>query len=63
MGIVFANGPGNRISIPGRVIPNTQNIVLTDTLFNTLHYKVRAKGKVEQYRESISSLLNTSCSS
>ena len=26
--VVFANGPGDRGSIPGRVIPNTQKMVL-----------------------------------
>ena len=44
---VFANGPGDRGSIPGRVIPKTQKMVLVATLLNTQHYKVRIKGKVE----------------
>ena len=48
----FANVPRYRGSIPGRVIPKTQKIVLNDTLLNTQHYKVRIKGKVEQSRES-----------
>ena len=42
---VFANGPGNRGSIPGRVIPKTQKMVLNATLLNTQHYKVRIKSK------------------
>ena len=48
---VFANGPGDLGSIPGRVIPKTQKMVLDATLLNTQHYKVRIKGKVEQSRE------------
>ena len=51
MSRVFANGPGDRGSIPGRVIPKTQKIVLDATLLNTQHYEVRIKGKVEQSRE------------
>ena len=53
---VFANGPGDRVSIPGRVIPKSQKMVLDATLFNTQHYKVRIKGKVEQFRERSSAL-------
>ena len=48
MGRVFANGPGDRGSIPGRVIPKTQKIVLDVALPSTQHYKVSIKGKVEQ---------------
>ena len=44
MSRVFANGPGDRGSIPGRVIPKTQKIVLDAALLNTQHYKVRIKG-------------------
>ena len=47
MSRVFANGPGDRGSIPNRVIPKTQKMVLVATLFNTQHY-VRIKEKVEQ---------------
>ena len=42
---VFTNGPGDLGSIPGRVIPKTQN---------TQNYKVWMKGKVEQPREKSS---------
>ena len=42
---VFANGPGDRGSIPGQVIPKTQKMVLDTTLLNTQHYKVRIKVK------------------
>ena len=57
---VFANGPGDLGSIPGRVIPKTQKMVLDAILLNTWHYKVRIKGKVEPYRERSSVLPYTS---
>ena len=57
---VFANGPGDLGSIPGRVIPKTQKMVLDATLLNTQHYKVWIKGKVEQSRERSSILPYTS---
>ena len=50
MSRVFANGPGDQGSIPGRVIPKTQKIELDAALLNTQHYKVRIKGKIEQSR-------------
>ena len=53
---VFANGPGDPGSIPGRVIPKTQKMVLDTSLLNTQHYKARIKGKVEQSRERSSPL-------
>ena len=53
---VFANGPGDLSSIPGRVIPKTQKMVLDASLLNTQHCKVRIKGKVEQSRERSSAL-------
>ena len=37
---VFANGPGDRDSIAGRVIPKTQKMVLDASLLNTQYYKV-----------------------
>ena len=40
---VFVNGPGVLGSIPVRVIPKTQKIVLDASLLNTQHYKVRIK--------------------
>ena len=45
---VFANGPGDMGSIPGRVIPKTQKMVLDSILLSTQHYKVMIKGKVTQ---------------
>ena len=53
---VFANGPGDLGSIPGRVIPKTLKMVLDTTLLNTQHFKVRFKGKVEQSWEWSSAL-------
>ena len=57
---MFANGPVDWSSIPGRVIPKTQKMVLDAVLLNTQHYKLRIKGKVEQSREWSSALLYTS---
>ena len=53
---VFANGPEDLGSIPGRVIPKTLKMELDTTLLNTQHYKVRFKGKVEQSWEWSSAL-------
>ena len=53
---VFANRPRVWGSIPSRVIPRTQKMVLDATLLNTLHYKVKIMGKVEQSREWSSAL-------
>ena len=50
---VYANGSGDLGSIPGRVIPKTQKMVLDASLLNTQHHKVRIKGKVEQFREGV----------
>ena len=60
LAVVFANGPGDRGSIPGGVIPKTQKMVLDAPLLNTQHYKVGIKGKVEQSRERSSTLSYTS---
>ena len=51
VGRVFANGPGDFCLIPGRIIPETLKMVLDTSLLNTRQYKVRVKGKVEQFRE------------
>ena len=53
---VLANGSGDLGSIPGRVIPKTQKMVLDSTFLNTQHYKVRIKGKVKQSRKKSSAL-------
>ena len=60
---VFANGLGDLGSIPGRVIPKTQKMVLDASLLNTQHYKVRIKGKVEQSREGVAPSPTHWCSS
>ena len=60
MSRVFANGSGDRGSIPGRVIPKTQKMVLDTSLFNTRQYKVRIEGKVEQSRKLSRALYYTS---
>ena len=60
---VFANGPGDLGSIPGRVIPKTQKMVLDASLLNTQHYKVRIKGKVEQSMEGVAPSPTHWCSS
>ena len=59
VGIVFTNGPGDRVSIPDQVIPKTQKMVLDTFLLNTQHYKVHIKGKMEQSRDKSSALPNT----
>ena len=51
MGKVFANGPVDRGSIPGRVIQKTQKMVIDATLLNPQHYKVRIKRKEKQSRK------------
>ena len=49
---LFANGPRDQSSIPGRVIPKTQKMVLDASLLN-INYKLPIKGKVEQSREGV----------
>ena len=56
IGRVFANGPGDLGSIPGRVIPKTLKMVLDTYLLNTQLYKVSIKDKVEPSRERSSAL-------
>ena len=60
VGRVFANGPEDLGSIPGRVIPKTLKMVLDTSLLNTQQCKVCIKGKVEQSRERSSALPYTS---
>ena len=43
MSRVFANCPGDWGSIPGRVIPKNQKMVLDVVLLNSYHYKVRVE--------------------
>ena len=60
MSRMFANGPGERSSIPGCVLPKTLKMVLDTSLLNTQQYMVCIKGKVEQSRERSSTLPYTS---
>ena len=60
VGRVLANGPGDLGSISGQVIPKTLKMVIDTSLRNTQQYKVRFKGKVEQFRERSSALPYTS---
>ena len=53
---VFANGPGDQGSIPGRAKPKIFKMVLDTSLLNTQQYKVRIKVKVEQSSERSSAL-------
>ena len=49
------------ITIPSRVVPKTQKMILDAISLNTQHYKVRIKAKVEPSREWNSTLANFSC--
>ena len=60
---VFANGSGDLCSIPGRVIPKTFKMVLNTSLLSTHQYKVRIKGKVEQFRKGVAPSPTPRCSS
>ena len=60
VGRVFADGPGDLDSIPGRVIPKTLKMVLDNSLLNTQQYKVYIKGNVEQSKERSGALPYTS---
>ena len=60
VGRVFAHGPGDLGSIPGRVMPKTLKMVLDTFLLNTQQYKVHIKGKMKQSRERSSTLPYTS---
>ena len=59
-GRMFANGPGDWDSTPGRVKPKSQKMVLDASLLNTQHYKVCIKDKVEQSKDKSSALPCTS---
>ena len=47
----FDNGPEDLGSIPGRVIPKNQKMVLDASLPNTQHYKIWIKDEVGQSKE------------
>ena len=50
---MFTNGPENRGSIPGRVIPKTQKMLIDAAFDSNQHYKVRIKVKVKQSRDVV----------
>ena len=60
MGRVFANDPGDVGSISRSSHTKDFKMVLDSSLLNAQQYKVRIKGKVEQYREKGSALPYTS---
>ena len=43
MSRVFADGPEHQGSVPGRVLPKTQKMLLVPSLLNTQQYKVHIK--------------------
>ena len=63
MSIVFANRPGDLGSVPGRVIPKTQKMVLDASLLYTHHFKVQIKGKVDHPEKGVAPCPTTWCSS
>ena len=60
---LFANGPGDRGSIQGQVIPKTQKMVLDASSLKNQYYKLRIKGKWSNPRKGIAPSLTLCCSS
>ena len=60
---LFPNGPEDRGSIPSRVIPKAQKMVLDATLLNTQHYKVRIKVKWNNPGKGVAPSPTPCCSS
>ena len=60
---VFANGPGDLGSIPGRDIPKTQKMEHDASLLNTQHYKVRIKVKWSNPGKGVAPSPTPQCSS
>ena len=56
MNRMFANGLGDQHSIPVRVLPKAQKMILDAALLSTQHYEVSIKDKVEQSCKWISAL-------
>ena len=63
MSRVFASGLGDRGSIPVRVIPKTQEMILDAALLITHHYKVEMKSKLEQSRDGVAPSFTPQCRS
>ena len=47
---MFAKGPGDRGSVPSRLIPETQKMIFDAALLNTQYYKVKINVKLKQSR-------------
>ena len=60
MDIMFFNGLGDRRSLPLRIIPQEEKIIIDTSLLNSQHYKVRIKRKMKQFKERSYSLPNVS---
>ena len=60
---VFANGQGDRSSIPSRFLLKTQKMVLDTTFLIIQHYKGRIMGEVKQTWEWSNPSLRRRCSS
>ena len=63
---VFAKGPGDMGSIPGRVIPKTRKMVLDTALLNTQQYKVSiyaSKVKWSNTEKGVPTSTTSQCSS
>ena len=60
---VFANGPGDWGSNPGRIIPKTQKKVLGASLLNTQHYRVGINGKLSNPGKGVAPFPTPWCSS
>ena len=56
---MFANGLGDRGSIQGQVIQNTQKMVLDASLLITQHYKVWIKSKWNNQEKGVVSSLTS----
>ena len=63
MSRVFANSPGDRGSIPDRIIPKNQKVVPDAALLNTQRYTVRIKDKLKLSRERSNASPTPRCSS
>ena len=60
---MLANSSGDWGSIPGRVIPKTQKMVLDIFLLDTQHYKVWIKGKRSNTGKGVSPFPTPRCRS
>ena len=60
MGRVFANGSRDRGFNPRSSNTKNSKMVFDTSLLNNQHYKIRIKGKVEQFRERSSTPLHLS---